>query len=62
MYEDLTFTPEQLAELEAQAARFNAKQYLQETDWYVVRYAETGEEVPAEITQKRAEARATASS
>ena len=62
MYEDLTFTEEQLAEMEAQAPRLNAKQYLRDTDWYVVRHAETGEEVPAEVTKKRAEARATASS
>lgn len=62
MYEDLTFTEEQLAEIEAQTARLTAKQYLRDTDWYVVRHAETGVEVPEEITQKRAEARATASS
>lgn len=61
MYENLTFTPEQIAEMEAQTARLNAKQYLRDTDWYVTRHAETGEAIPAEITQKRAEARATAS-
>ena len=31
--------------------------YLDDTDWYVVRYSETGVEIPEEIRQKRQEAR-----
>jgi len=34
-----------------------AQRYLQSTDWYVIRYLETGVEVPADVTAKRAEAR-----
>jgi len=33
--------------------------YLNSTDWYVVRKADTGEAVPSEITAKRTEARQT---
>ncbi len=31
--------------------------YLTETDWYSIRYADTGETIPAEIKTKRQEAR-----
>lgn len=34
-----------------------AQGYLQATDWYVARYAETGVEIPEEVKVKRAEAR-----
>lgn len=34
-----------------------AQAYLNATDWYVVRFAETGVAVPEEVTAKRAEAR-----
>jgi hypothetical protein len=34
-----------------------ALDYLASTDWYVVRYAETGVEVPEEVMKKRQEAR-----
>lgn len=34
------------------------KDYLDSTDWYVVRFAETGVEIPEEVKDKRAEARA----
>ena len=33
---------------------------LEKTDWYVTRYAETGEDIPAEVTTKRAAIRTTA--
>lgn len=33
------------------------QQYLNETDWYAVRYAETGIEIPEEVKQKRQETR-----
>jgi hypothetical protein len=46
-------TPEQI-----QAAKnAEARAYLSETDWYVVRHAETGQAIPQEITQARAAAR-----
>lgn len=35
-----------------------ALNYLNATDWYFARLAETGQEVPAEVLTKRAEARA----
>ena len=31
--------------------------YLSDTDWYAIRFADTGEEYPAEIKAKRQEAR-----
>jgi hypothetical protein len=31
--------------------------YLSETDWYAIRYADTGEEIPADVKKKRQEAR-----
>ena len=33
------------------------QQYLDDTDWYAVRFAETGIEIPEEVKQKRQEAR-----
>lgn len=39
---------ERIAELE---------KYLNETDWYAIRLADTGEEIPAEIKKARQEAR-----
>ena len=44
---------EQLRAIEIQ----QAKDYLDSTDWYVVRFSETGVPVPEEITAKRAAAR-----
>ena len=34
-----------------------AKQYLIDTDWYVIRKIETGKEIPEDILQKRSSAR-----
>ena len=34
-----------------------AKAYLDSTDWYVVRFSETGVPIPEEVSTKRAEAR-----
>lgn len=31
--------------------------YLKKTDWYAIRFADTGEEIPKEIKQKRQDAR-----
>ena len=33
------------------------EQFLTETDWYAIRFADTGEEIPAEIKKNRQEAR-----
>lgn len=41
-----------------QQANSEARAYLAETDWYVIRLQETGEPVPAEILEERAAARA----
>ena len=40
-----------------QQANTEARAYLAETDWYVLRLQETGEPVPAEILAERAAAR-----
>jgi len=36
----------------------SAREYLATTDWYVIRKLETGTDIPADVSQKRAEARA----
>ena len=51
--ERLKPTPEQIAESE----RAGALRYLAETDWYVVRFAETGKPIPEDILADRAAAR-----
>lgn len=33
------------------------EKYLNNTDWYTIRYAETGKEIPADIVKAREEAR-----
>ena len=45
------------AEGEAVRKRAEAKAFLDSTDWYIVRKAETGEEVPADILKQRGQAR-----
>lgn len=44
-----------------QIAKEEALAYLASTDWYVVRFSETGEPIPEEIKQARADARVAAS-
>jgi len=56
---DYKFTPEQLAEMEVEYAKMMAKEYLASTDWYVVRKAETGVEIPEDVDTNRLEARKT---
>ena len=51
--ERLKPTPEQIAASE----RAEALRYLGETDWYVVRFAETGKPIPEDILADRAAAR-----
>jgi len=63
----LKLTPEQAQELkdyiETQEehpqgkVNFESMMYLQETDWYLIRKAETGAAVPQEVLIKRQEAR-----
>lgn len=50
-------TEEQKAREEQERINQEARAYLAETDWYTIRAQETGVEVPADILQKRQEAR-----
>jgi hypothetical protein len=62
---DLFGTPEEseivikdiTAEIEQEKTNAECLKYLQETDYYIVRFMETGKEVPQEVLDKRAEAR-----
>ena len=47
------FTEEELAQQELQVKLQEAQAYLNNTDWYYARKAETGEEVPVEVVEKR---------
>lgn len=47
---------EEAARIATQAKR-EALDYLEATDWMIVRQAETGTPVPAEVLQQRADAR-----
>ena len=51
------FTEEELAKQELDKQISEAKQYLASTDWYIIRYADSGKEVPSDIKIKREEAR-----
>ena len=46
-----------LKSTEVAKVKAQAKGQLQETDWYVIRFAETGEEIPPKVLQERAEIR-----
>ena len=48
---------EELQAKEQEAINIQARKYLADTDWYVVRYSETNEPIPEEILVKRQEAR-----
>jgi hypothetical protein len=54
-------TPEQIAaeKTEAERARIaaEARRYLAETDWMVIRAIDTGKPVPDDVTEARAKAR-----
>lgn len=52
-------TPERVAERKCREDLENQLMYLENTDWYVVRYEETGTAIPAEVTTARAAARKT---
>jgi hypothetical protein len=45
------------SEIESDQARSSAISYLSSTDWYVIRQLETGQEVPQDVSEARAEAR-----
>lgn len=49
----------ELSDQEKQSiANLEAKEFLARTDWYVTRMAETGQEIPSEVLDARAKARA----
>lgn len=54
-------TPDQILEAEKRLLQERAKTYLKETDWYVVRKSETGADIPADVLEKRTQARIDAS-
>lgn len=55
-------TAEEIIEGDAIRLKLSAKQYLKDTDWYVVRKAEAEIEIPADILALRQQARLDASS
>jgi hypothetical protein len=59
--EKIFLTAEQVAETEAISIKRAAKQYLKDTDWYAIRYAETGKAIPSDVAEKRIQARLDAS-
>lgn len=44
-------------ELEQESQLIKSIDYLKSTDWYVIRFLETGKEVPDDIKELRAQAR-----
>lgn len=50
----------EMAKADKRSKAHAAKRYLQETDWYVHRKAETGKEIPSDILEARQNARADA--
>lgn len=50
-------TQEEQEEEKKQERIFELERYLSSTDWYAVRFADTGEKLPAEIKTKRQQAR-----
>ena len=51
-------TAQDKAEAEKEAQQNAARALLSQTDWYVIRKVETGEAIPPEISEARAQARA----
>lgn len=45
------------AHAEQELINTEARQYLRDTDWYVVRYQETGVEIPEDVLSERQAAR-----
>ena len=48
---------ETVEENTTESANFRARDFLRQTDWYVVRQMETGEAIPVNVLADRAEAR-----
>ena len=59
--EEITWQLSELVKFEQknaiEAENIRLRQYLDETDWYVIRRSETDVPVPADVLQKRQEAR-----
>jgi len=53
LYDAAPLTPEQ----QKIQNEYDARQYLAQTDWYVVRSIETGKDIPEDVLKKRAAAR-----
>jgi hypothetical protein len=51
------YTPVKPQELVDEERVAELEKYLNETDWYSIRYAETGKEIPADVLQARQNAR-----
>ena len=51
------FTTDQIKENAQLVINSESISYLNSTDWYIVRHAETGEAVPPEVTKARTDAR-----
>lgn len=58
---DREATPEEIAawqaERDTKQTKAEAQAYLLSTDWYVVRFAETGTAIPQDVAEARAAAR-----
>lgn len=55
------YVPEKPEEIVRYEKMQEEQKFLDETDWYVARFAETGVEIPDDIKERRAEARKTIS-
>ena len=51
------YTEEDLEAIELAKVKSEAQTYLNDTDWYVVRFTEQGVEIPQEVKDKRQECR-----
>lgn len=51
------FAPEKPQEITNQERISELEEYLTVTDWYAIRFADTGEEIPTEIKKARQDAR-----
>ena len=56
-YVEPQYTNEELAEKKANEAIANARKYLNDTDWYVIREMDNGVPMPKEVKTKREDAR-----
>jgi hypothetical protein len=58
----IEFTPEQIAESLLNQQKNEAREYLNSTDWYTARLAETGTPIPEDVLERRQAARTLLSS